>query len=47
MSSSNLLKFMFECGTTACVWNNNVASAKLVYVNPDTKIYQLTYNGAS
>jgi asparagine N-glycosylation enzyme membrane subunit Stt3 len=44
LAESNMVKFLFQCGSQACAWNNNVAALQLVYVNPDTKIFQILYN---
>ncbi len=44
LASSNMVKFLFQCNTLACSWDNNVASLKLVYINLDTKIFQIEYN---
>ncbi len=44
LASSNMIKFLFECGQLACSWNNNVAGLQLVYANQDTKIFRIAYN---
>ena len=41
---SNMVKFLYECSSYSCVWNNNIASMKLVYANGDSRIYQISYN---
>ncbi len=44
-ANTNMVKFLFHCGVGGCLWNdNNIASMNLVYVNPDTKIFKITYN---
>lgn len=44
LADSNMAKFLFLCNDYACVWNNNYASLRMVYVNPDTKIFRIIYN---
>ena len=44
LASSNMVKFLFQCNSIGCAWNNNAASLKLVYINQDTKIFQIEYN---
>jgi len=41
---SNMLKFLYFCNSQQCLWNNNVASLQLVYMNSDTKIFRIIYN---
>jgi hypothetical protein len=41
---SNMFKFLYLCGGNSCLWDNNIASLKLVYVNQDTKIFRIEYN---
>ncbi len=45
MSDSNMLKFIYFCNNYQCLWNynNTVAKLSLVYMNPDTKIFKITY----
>lgn len=44
--NSNMVKFLFMCGGSYCPWNNNVASLRTVYVNPDTKIFKIIYSSS-
>jgi hypothetical protein len=44
LADSNMIKFLFHCGSQFCTWNNNIASMQMVYVNPDTKIFKIVYN---
>ncbi len=44
LADSNMVKFLFHCNAQACLWNNNVAGLRLVYINQDTKIFQILYN---
>ena len=44
IANSNMAKFLYQCNTYACLWNNNVAALRLVYINYDTKIFQILYN---
>ena len=44
LSDINMIKFLFFCGYNACLWNNNQATLKLVYVNQDSKIFRIIYN---
>lgn len=44
LANSNMIKFLFQCGAQACIWDNSVADLQLVYVNPDTKIFAIAYN---
>ena len=43
--ATNLVKFLFMCGSSSCPWDNNLASLQLVHANPDTKIFRIIYNG--
>ncbi len=43
LGNSNMVKFLFFCGSASCAWNNNQSSMKLVYQNTDTKIFQISY----
>ena len=49
LAQTNMMQFIFFCSKTSCPWNdnNNVASLSLVYVNPDTKIFKITYNSTT
>lgn len=47
IANSNMIKFLFFCSPTECAWNNNIATAQLVYANPDTKIFKLSYNSTT
>jgi hypothetical protein len=44
LADSNMIKFLFHCNSQICLWNNNFATVKLVYVNPDTRIFRIFYN---
>ncbi len=46
-AQSNMVKFLYFCSSSSCLWNNNVASLKLVYANADTKIFQISYNSST
>ena len=39
-----MIKFLYFCSSTACVWDNGLASMRLVYANQDSKIFKITYN---
>ncbi len=45
MTMSNMLKLIYFCNNISCTWNNGNSAARLnlVYMNPDTKIYKITY----
>jgi len=47
LANSNLIKLLYMCNNYTCLWNNNIATLQLVYVNPDTKIYRIVYNATS
>ncbi len=47
IAQSNMVKFLYFCGISSCIWNNNYASLKLVYANTDTKIFRIVYNSTS
>lgn len=47
LANSNMAKFLYFCGAQNCIWNNNVASMQLVYVNSDTKIFKISYNSTA
>lgn len=47
IAESNMAKFLYFCGPTECIWDNNVATANLVFSNQDTRIFKLTYNKTS
>ncbi len=47
LAASNMAKFLFLCGPNACAWDNGLASLQTVYVNPDTKIFRIIYNGSA
>ena len=42
--NSNFIKLLFLCNNHSCTWNNNIAGLRMVYVNPDTKIFRIVYN---
>jgi asparagine N-glycosylation enzyme membrane subunit Stt3 len=44
LAKSNMIKFLFDCNEYACLWNNNVASLRLVYMDYDTKVFRILYN---
>lgn len=44
LANSNMIKFLFHCDSSVCMWDNSVASLKLVYINEDTKIFSIEYN---
>ncbi len=41
---SNVFRFLVECTSSYCPYNDSNASMKLVYSNPDTKIFQISYS---
>lgn len=47
MFSSNLMKFLYLCGSNSCSWDNSIAKLQMVYLNRDTKIYKIIYNSTS
>ncbi|MCL5238904.1 MAG: hypothetical protein M1286_00305 [Candidatus Marsarchaeota archaeon] len=47
LASSNMVKFLFQCNSIGCAWDNNAASLKLVYINQDTKIFRIAYNATN
>ncbi|MDE1823360.1 MAG: hypothetical protein KGH50_03475 [Candidatus Micrarchaeota archaeon] len=44
IATSNLLSFIYFCNNNQCRWNSSIAGMRLVYQNPDTKIYRINYN---
>ncbi|MHB1830217.1 MAG: hypothetical protein ACYCO0_02385 [Candidatus Micrarchaeaceae archaeon] len=44
IADSNMLKFLFMCNAVSCPWDNSKASLNLIFANPDTKIFKITYN---
>jgi asparagine N-glycosylation enzyme membrane subunit Stt3 len=44
LAQSNMFKFLYFCNNYSCEWNNKQVSAKLAYMNSDTKIFKLVYN---
>lgn len=44
LANSNMIKLLFHCSNTLCLWNNKAAALQLVYVNTDTKIFRVFYN---
>ncbi len=49
MADSNMLKLIYFCNSNQCEWNYGSKTAKLslVYFNPDTKIFKITYNSTN
>ncbi|MGC8675896.1 MAG: hypothetical protein ACP5T3_00045 [Candidatus Micrarchaeia archaeon] len=47
IASSNMVKFLYECGYSACPWNNSIAKLQLVYNNLDSKIFKIVYNDSN
>ncbi|MDE1805095.1 MAG: hypothetical protein KGH59_04940, partial [Candidatus Micrarchaeota archaeon] len=47
IAASNMFKWLFECGPNGCEWNNTAVGLKLLYVNQDSKIFQIVYNKTS
>ena len=43
LGSSNMIKFLYFCNSNECLWDNNQSTMSLVYQNPDTKIFKITY----
>lgn len=43
IGDSNMIKFLYFCSSSACIWNNSNATAQMVYQNVDTKIFKITY----
>ncbi len=44
LSESNLIRFLFLCNTASCNYGSgSSARMKLVYSNPDTKIFRISY----
>ena len=43
IGNSNMIKFLYFCSSSACLWNNANATAQMVYQNLDTKIFKITY----
>ncbi len=41
---SNMAKLLYLCGPGTCLWDNNVATLRLIYTNRDTKIFKIQYN---
>jgi asparagine N-glycosylation enzyme membrane subunit Stt3 len=44
LAKSNMIKFLFHCGTQICLWDNNLAKLELAFINTDTKIFRIVYN---
>ncbi len=43
IANSNMIKFLYFCNAYSCIWNNNQSSMQMVFHNPDTKIFKVTY----
>jgi len=44
LAYSNMIKFLYFCSSSACIWDNNQSTMRLVYQNADTKIFRITYS---
>ena len=44
IANSNMLKLLYLCNNHQCLWDTNKATAHLVYINPDTRIFKINYN---
>lgn len=47
IANSNMIKLIYLCSTTQCIWNNKKATMQQVYMNQDTRIFKITYLNSS
>ena len=47
IANSNMIKLIYLCSATQCLWNNKLATAQQVYMNQDTRIFKITYLNSS
>ncbi len=43
IANSNMIKLIYLCSTTQCLWDNSRATMQQVYMNQDTRIFKITY----
>ena len=47
IANSNMIKLIYLCSKTQCLWDNSRATMQQVYMNQDTRIFKITYLNSS
>ena len=47
IANSNMIKLIYLCSTSQCLWDNSRSTMQQVYMNQDTRIFKVTYLNSS